>query len=265
MNTTRELVTPAQAKLWLAENNTRNRPLSEKTAKLYAKDMAAGDWHDTHQGIAFYEDGVLADGQTRLLALTIADRPIHLLVTRGLPLSASIGVDAHRMRSVSDQIAIAGVGNWIDKSAVSIAKLLLEIGHGPSRVSTTRIVEVCNEHRQAIEFAASNFRTHVRLVTSAPTKTAVVLAFYHVWPPKLQEFCKALTTGLIDGEGQSAVIRLRERLLSSEGAFTRSYAGRHSQMMLTERAIKAFCKGEPLGKLLAPKEHIFTLPRSSGE
>lgn len=258
-HTSRELISPAQAQIWLTQTNTRNRPLSQKSAVMYAKDMIAGNWYDTHQGIAFYEDGVLADGQTRLAAIVLAGRDVSMLVTRGLTIRAAVGVDAHRMRSAADHIAIAGIADWIGDKEVSIAKIFIQLNGDTRRVSVSEITEVCKKHREAIEFATANFSTHVKLVTSAPTKAAVALAFSHVSPVELQKFCRALVTGVIENVNQSAAIRLREKLLSSNGLYAHSSAGRLLQVLLTERAIKAFCEGEKLRKLIAPKAHIYEL------
>lgn len=260
LTTTREIVTPAQAKVWLTENNTRNRPMNAKAVSLYARDMSAGNWHDTHQGIAFYDDGTLADGQTRLAAICLAAKPLEILITRGLPLNACIGVDAHRMRSASDQIKISGLADWISSADIAIVKLLDEIRTGVvSRSSTTHIFDLCQEFRVPLEFVSKNFRTTIRHVTNAPTRVAVVMAFRYFNQSDLSRFCSALVTGIIDGPNESAVIRLRERLMASEGRFQRNYAGRHEQVRLAERAIKAFCDGERLNKLVAPKDHIFPI------
>lgn len=258
--TTRELITPAQAKVWLTENNTRNRPMSVKAAAIYAKDMLDGNWHDTHQGIAFYDDGTLADGQTRLAAICLAAKPMEMLITRGLPLNSCIGIDAHRMRSASDQIKITGLADWISSQDIAIVKMINEIRTGSvGRSSTTHIVDLCQEFHAPLEFVRKNVTTTIRHVTNAPTRVAIAMAFMHVNQSELCRFCSALCTGIIDRQDESSVIRLREKLMASGGVFQRNFAGRHEQVRLTERAIKAFCDGERITKLFAPKYHIFPL------
>ena len=61
------LVTPEMAREWLT-HNTHNRPVSRQYVEKYARDMRAGRWHYTNQGIGFDVNGVMTDGQHRLLA-----------------------------------------------------------------------------------------------------------------------------------------------------------------------------------------------------
>jgi len=72
------------AKDWL-ENNFRNRPISEDTVAAYARDMIAGQWVATHQGVAFNDKDELIDGQHRLHAIVRCDKTIRMMVTFGLP------------------------------------------------------------------------------------------------------------------------------------------------------------------------------------
>jgi hypothetical protein len=72
-------ITPEIAKNWMA-NNKNNRSLSSGVAEKYARDMLAGNWTLTHQGIAFYEDMTVADGQHRLNAIILSGVTIKLSV-----------------------------------------------------------------------------------------------------------------------------------------------------------------------------------------
>ena len=71
-------VTPEIAKRWL-EQNRGNRSINQKQVDTIAKDILAGDFDTTHQGIAIATDGTLLDGQHRLLAIVKANtRPSNL-------------------------------------------------------------------------------------------------------------------------------------------------------------------------------------------
>lgn len=105
-------VTPAKAALWL-ENNFRNRPLSDDTVRAYARDMVAGQWVATHQGIAFNDRDELIDGQHRLRAIVLSGVTARMMVTFGLPslidgkeMTTMDAVDRGRPRSVADQLKI---------------------------------------------------------------------------------------------------------------------------------------------------------------
>ena len=76
------LVTPKQAKVWLKSNDsTKNRGISQRRVAAYANDMRHGNWQLTHQGICFGLNGVLIDGQHRLLAVILANVSVLLVVT----------------------------------------------------------------------------------------------------------------------------------------------------------------------------------------
>ena len=104
-----ELITPDMARTYL-ERNARNRPVTKNTVETYAQAMRQGKWRRTHQGIAFGADGNLYDGQHRLSAIVMANVPVNLLVTRGLPPEAREEIDTGRRRTANDNLAIvAGV------------------------------------------------------------------------------------------------------------------------------------------------------------
>ena len=46
-------VTPAIAERWICELNTHNRKLVDAHVERLAREMKAGRWRTTHQGIAF--------------------------------------------------------------------------------------------------------------------------------------------------------------------------------------------------------------------
>ena len=64
-------VGPDLAARWL-DGNTHNRPLKQTLVDRFVRDMQAGRWRLTHQGIAFDADGMLIDGQHRLWAIVIS-------------------------------------------------------------------------------------------------------------------------------------------------------------------------------------------------
>jgi hypothetical protein len=98
-------VTPKMAEEWL-KANTSNRRISEIVVEAYARDMRAGAWKLTHQGIGFDTSGRLLDGQHRLHAILKAGFPVMMAVTRGLSASAQEVVDAQKPRSVADQLGL---------------------------------------------------------------------------------------------------------------------------------------------------------------
>jgi hypothetical protein len=80
-----ELITSERAAQILRDANIDNRKLKPWKVEAIARDMRAGVFILTHQGIAFDVDGRLLDGQHRLAAIVLAGKPCSLLVTKNLP------------------------------------------------------------------------------------------------------------------------------------------------------------------------------------
>jgi hypothetical protein len=79
-------INPERAREFLSRNKN-NRPFKKDHGASLSLAFSRGEYRETHQGIAFDEDGNLLDGQHRLWA--IAQQPdgfsVRMLVTSGLP------------------------------------------------------------------------------------------------------------------------------------------------------------------------------------
>src|SRR4051812_16990783 len=107
MRTQEILVTPEMAQRWL-EANDNNRPLNQGYVDLLSRDMKAGRWKQTHEGIAFDKNGRLLDGQHRLWAAFQAQVPVELLVCFDLlPDSVSV-VNTGKSRNAADVMKLTG-------------------------------------------------------------------------------------------------------------------------------------------------------------
>lgn len=100
------LITPEMAEEFLT-HNIRNRNIRLPYVDELATYMRQGKWDVTHQGIAFYEDGTLFDGQHRLHAIIKAGIPVKMMVTYGIPL-ATTHADTGLKRSEADLVKLMG-------------------------------------------------------------------------------------------------------------------------------------------------------------
>jgi len=103
MTTKTETITPAIAKQWLALNNC-NRNVKQSWVDHLANEMITGRFVESFQGMAFFEDGEIADGQHRLFAVVDSGVTIKLPVTRGVPRSMMAIVDQGAKRSIADYL-----------------------------------------------------------------------------------------------------------------------------------------------------------------
>ncbi len=92
---------------WLLSINTDNRPIKPCVVNNYEQEMISGEWYVTGQGISISTEGVLLDGQHRLLAVKKAGYPpIQILIAYGVDKRAQIKVDTHSKRSANDLLAL---------------------------------------------------------------------------------------------------------------------------------------------------------------
>jgi hypothetical protein len=92
-------ITPEDAELLLTLNYENNRRETDSRWGKYALTMEDGGWIATHQGIALTEDGVLIDGQHRLMAIIEYGNPVEMLITTGLGKEAYETIDRGMSRT----------------------------------------------------------------------------------------------------------------------------------------------------------------------
>lgn len=138
-------ITPEIAKAYL-ETNQGNRKIRLSQVSFLATSMTRGDWVLTHQGIAISKDGILIDGQHRLLAVIKANMAIPMMVTHGLNrITAFPAIDGGFVpRNDSDRI---GVDKRIVEVAKFIALYVFSWGcnkNGPRKFTHTQLKQICD-------------------------------------------------------------------------------------------------------------------------
>lgn len=131
-----KIVTPEMAKNWL-ESNINNRPVRKQKVKAYVRSIVNGNFHATNLGIGFFEDGSLADGQHRLMAIAEAGVPVEALVVYGLKREVSPHIDTGSNRTGSDVlIMFRGVDPKDAKALSGACKMLLNFHKGGQWANT---------------------------------------------------------------------------------------------------------------------------------
>ena len=185
-----EIITPEMAIKWLENNNPKNRTISEGTVQSYANDMKNGRWVITHQGIAFNANGDLIDGQHRLWGIVIANKPVEMMVTTGMPLAEIKNgvelvtmdtIDNGRVRYVGQQLQLChGVknGNAV-AAAIRGIVFVCHSGAMQRRISTANSLVVYELYGKHIEAIIEQF-PYMKQRTSNFLST---LAMYHKGEP----------------------------------------------------------------------------------
>ena len=245
------LVTPEMAKEWLT-HNTHNRPVSRTTVEKYARDMKAGKWFYTNQGIGFDVDGTLTDGQHRLLACIMADTPFECLVVWRLPVEAQKVIDSGNKRSIPQQLAMFdAVTNAMAK--VAIANCMVSAIKGLKKVSLSvnTAKEIIDLYDDEIEVALADRGVAIKGLAATPIMAGFVLAA-KVDIDKTDVFKNKYYKGNNLSEGDP-VMTLRNFMLSQQKKGCGSYAWRHLVMDNTMTALMASFMGKPLKRLVASK------------
>lgn len=247
-------VTPAMAEKWL-EANPNNRSIDDRKVEQYARDMVAGKWRLTNQGIGFGRDGNLYDGQHRLWAVYKAGVAVRMLVVTGLEPDARPAIDVGKPRRVHDQLRMfGGVDRARDISAWAnaTARLVYDVSTSLSYDDVSAWLEAnAADIAWGLNVMPKSSR---RVFGSAPVMAALVFA-HRKAPARLDEFAARVIGGENLARGEAAHT-LREYLIASAqgAALDKTEARWISAKVL--RAAQAHVQGLGIGKLQRGEEGL---------
>lgn len=203
------LITPVIAKDMLM-CNTSNRPLSEpKVARIVAK-IKAGDWVLTHQGVAFSTEGKLLDGQHRLMAIAIADKPIEMFVTYGLAASAFDHIDTGGKRTAADLFAIRQPTIKYRTLMCGTANAMMRgISDSGFRPTASEVAEFCDWYKDMIYPVVEVFSSNNQV--SFMKKSSIIAAFCNAARPREDKW-----PGGHGNRELSVILKAANRLIKQE-------------------------------------------------
>lgn len=178
-----QLVTPDLAREWLGHNEG-NRNLRNLKIAAFVRDILADRWIITGEAIKFDWTGRLIDGQNRLHAIIKANRPVTMLVVRGLDPDSQKVMDTGAKRSAGDALLMDGHHHNPHVLAATIRLLIAwdsgELSTAYSvapEVTHSEILAYHHEHAEALTVAVSNAtRIYQTLgATPSPLATSIFL------------------------------------------------------------------------------------------
>lgn len=242
-------VSPSLAEHFLSKN-LLNRNISQQLVNKYATDMEKGNWEFTHQGIAFYEDDTVADGQHRLLAIVKSKATVPMMITYGLKKESSLGIDIHRPRSIVDGIKIGGYSDWIDFKHIAIINTIAK----GRRLTSTETVSLLERLKHSIQFATTHLSAK-RYLTNASSQAGVAIAHHNkVDEQLLSHFCKVFLNGVSESRIDASIIKLRDDFLNNP---SQCHGIKMEKFYKMQRVISAVVNGEVITRLYIPKEPIW--------
>lgn len=253
-------VDPDLATRWL-EGNTHNRPLKQTLVDRFVRDMQAGRWQLTHQGIAFDADGMLIDGQHRLWAIVLSAAPVQLRVFFNEPIETMKAVDTGLGRSNFDVLHLSGEAGEITVGHLATLRAMLagDSSYSP-RMTVSEEGDWMTKHATAIDFAMEHLGTcRFKGAATATVRGIIARAYYSADHAKLVHFCDVLQTGGSADEEDGPIVLLWQFLVGNAGA-GKAQAVRRVRYAKTERALMAYLRRERILYLRAVGSELFPLP-----
>jgi hypothetical protein len=211
---TYELITPQQAKDYLALNTNNWRTLKKQRVASLASDMAGGRWV-LHTGtIDFTEDGKLGDGQHRLAAIVESGATIMFRVRRNVPMDVIENIDSGPRRTFGELLAHRGETNANALAATIAMAYLWEHGGagaaGRSYPTTPTLMAWFTANPEIAPFANTGRQIGREIHMKGRVIGAALYEFAKIDPTESAVFGQRLRDGVGLGE-HDAILALRNQ------------------------------------------------------
>ena len=144
-----EKVTPEIAAKYLKRNVDNYRKISKARAMIYSEEMKAGKWQLNGEPIVFGENGVLKDGQHRLAAVMLAQRPVEMTIITGV--KDDVNIFNNGMNRSTKQMAAASGMQDITNTEAATATVI--VGNFDSKVPKGQVLDYIQSHYAEINRA----------------------------------------------------------------------------------------------------------------
>jgi len=240
-----EIITPTKAKALLATNQ-RNRALRPTVVEEYARQMKAGLWLLSPEGIATDTSGALLNGQHRLHAVVASGCSVKMNMTYDADPECFAVLDCGVKRTVADRLPLLN-DKESNRIAIAIVSSYLRCGKAVchNRAGADLVDDEFLDKTDAYVEVTSLFRTVTKRSGLSLAPIGAALASYvHLDKEKGLQFTRKFITGEELHAGHPAYT-LRE------AALQRNMDGDYDQYWKTISACMADHEGRPLLRLMA--------------
>lgn len=241
---TRILLNPGVANA-LLERNPENRSVSLTKVEHYAKDMVAGRWDDNGETIIVSSDGLLNDGQHRMMAVVESNTSV--------PMTFVFGV-SRRSRTTVDQGVARGVGHYLSMEGRAYARnisvaarwiMAYEASDGRNisqraKFTNSEVLARCRADDALVESAAFAYR-HYKLFRSLFSHTVMTVAHYI-----LRDINEAAANEYLDQLALGENLRRGDPALAVRNAFMASKRERQEALEIIFHGWNAYRSGRKL-------------------
>ena len=256
MTMTIESITPETAQHYLSMS-AGNRTIRKHRIARYQRDLLAGRWHMTHQGVAFDCAGKLRDGHHRLTMVINTGIGIRVPVFRNVPFDGLAYIDSGLARSTRDALSMADKG-IVSNAATSVARNFTNFPQIDRTIdlSADELLAALDAYSEQIKFAMSALGESAGYGITRSVRVLVARASQYVDHDRLREFCDVLKTGNVrDPKADAAAVVFRNILLrASRGTTSGAEEERYQKCQM---ALQYFVKRQPITKLYGTEEDLF--------
>lgn len=252
-------ITPDEARQLLTLNKHNRKP-RVKDVRSYSRDMKTGNWRLTGDTLKFSKNGLLSDGQHRLLGCIEANTPFQTYVVFGVDDDVQAYVDKNVKRTLGDTLKLNGWENVNRAGAVGMMAYKWLQFDGPVRnirgAVTVGITEVLQfmEGNRALVMEATHSPDGAKYLPIRPSAWGAVyfrLKHMGVAQQTIDNFFDAVKTGANLSEGDP---RLTLRNWFNSTGRNSKEADQH--ILAITKAWNAFARGESMYRLAMAGQDI---------
>ena len=218
----------------ILKQNLHNRPIRKEMVQKYIHEIKNNRYQLTHQGIAISTEGILLDGQHRLLAIAQAGVSVPIVMATNCNPQTFTVLDTGTIRKSTDILAMENVSNRVVVSAAIRMYIMYyehfdKIWQGRLRYPTNEdILAVyksrANDFDYAVQKARCIRRSFKQFTSNSALAGFIMLALDKSYPKcRIELFIQKLSTGT-NLEETCPILRLRTAvfngLLKSKGSST---------------------------------------------
>lgn len=245
-------VTPEMAAEFL-ERNTFNRPVSDYWVRQYVKSMQEGSWSAGTQ-ITFDDNGVLADGQKRLVAVVRSNTTQCFFVAFNVPADFRGNVDVGQPRGLEHRLSLTGTP--ANRELVGAARIYAEAPFISQNRADQEVV------RRAIETQRDRLTWACSLgIRNAAVNGTLARASHYVSEEILEEFARSFNTSICYDPNRNSAAMLKNFSIRNRNIFSGSNpVNRNTSYKFTQAAIKSFEQARPISRCREVQADIYSLP-----
>lgn len=239
--------------------NSKNRDISLPKALGFVEDMEAGDWKWHHQGIAFTPEGMLGDGQHRLIAGALSGNGLHTKVSNDFDMDAIDAIDRSTKRNVGQALTMKGVTDAKAKADICGASVtyIEAVRHGfKPRLSEYRLERALQANEQTIADALAIGRLSVKNVSEPmlnwrDAATWAAISLMSGWDrTNVVGFLAAVQQGIAPYQDAPTIVLNRMLKKAKDAEKRKDRLSTEERIALTVKAAGYYSKRQGVARLL---------------